>query len=168
MAGWNIATGTVQGATTGALTGALVGGGWGAAIGGIVGGASSLAGGIADYAMLDDRQLEEKDNMLDQYRFQLGNIKALPNTINKVTPLTYNNKLFPFIEIYECTDEEKELFERYLEYRSMTIESVDYISNYIKDYRTFIQATPIRLENIDLTAIELSEIFNEFKKGVYI
>lgn len=118
--------------------------------------------------MLDDKQLEEKDYMMDQYRFQLGNIKALPNTINKVTPLTYNNKLYPFIEIYECTDEEKELFERYLEYRSMTIESVDYISNYIKDYRTFIQATPIRLENIDLTAIELSEIFNEFKKGVYI
>lgn len=168
MAGWNIATGTVQGATTGALAGAMVGGGWGAAIGGIVGGGSSLAGGIADYALLDDKQVEEKDYMMDQYRFQLGNIKALPNTINKVTPLTYNNKLFPFIEIYECTDEEKELFERYLEYRSMTIESVDFISNYIKDNRTFIQATPIRLENIDLTAIELSEIFKEFKQGVYI
>ena len=50
----------------------------------------------------------------------------------------------------------------------MTINSVDYLSNYLRSERTFIQAVPIRLENIDLTALELSEIFNEFKKGVYI
>lgn len=161
-------TGTVQGTASGAVAGGIVGGGWGALAGGIIGGGSALAGGIADYSMLGDRQIEEKDYMLDQFRYQLGNIKALPNTINKVTPLTYNNKLWPFIEIYDCTDTEKELFRKYLTYRSMTINSVDYLSNYLRSERTFIQAVPIRLENIDLTALELSEIFNEFKKGVYI
>lgn len=161
-------TGTVQGTASGAIAGGMVGGGWGALAGGIIGGGSALAGGIADYSMLGDRQIEEKDYMLDQFRYQLGNIKALPNTINKVTPLTYNNKLWPFIEIYDCTDTEKELFRKYLTYRSMTINSVDYLSNYLRSERTFIQAVPIRLENIDLTALELSEIFNEFKKGVYI
>ena len=161
-------TGTVQGTTSGAIAGGMVGGGWGALAGGIIGGGSALAGGIADYSMLGSRQIEEKDYMLDQFRYQLGNIKALPNTINKVTPLTYNNKLWPFIEIYDCTDTEKELFRKYLTYRSMTINSVDYLSNYLRSERTFIQAVPIRLENIDLTALELSEIFNEFKKGVYI
>ena len=169
MAAWNIATGSVQGAATGAVAGGMVGGGYGAIAGAVVGGVSSMAGGIADYAMLGDRQLEEKDYMLDSFRFQLGNIKALPNTINKVTPLTYNNKLFPFIEIYEATDEEVKLLQNYLKYRSMNVNTIDYVTNYLQtDEYTFVQATPIRLEDTDLTAVELTEIFEEFKKGVYI
>ena len=165
---WGIGVGTVQGTTTGAFAGGAVGGVYGAIAGAVIGGTSSLAAGIADASMLSARQLEEKDNVLDQFRYQLGNIKALPNTINKVTPLTYNNKLWPFIEIYDCTETEKELFRRYLTYRSMNINSVDYITNFLKSDKTFIQATPIRIENVDLTALELSEIFIELKKGVYI
>ena len=169
MAAWNIATGSVQGVATGAVAGGMMSGGYGAIAGGAVGGVSSLAGGIADYAMLGERQLEEKDYMLDNFRFQLGNIKALPNTINKVTPLTYNNKLFPFIEIYEATEEEVKVLRNYLKYRSMKVDTIDYVTNYLQtDEYTFVQATPIRLEDTDLTAIELTEIFEEFKKGVYI
>lgn len=168
LSGLSIGLGAIQGTASGATAGALAGGGYGAIAGAIVGGSTSLTAGIADFAMLGERQLETKDAMLDQFRYQLGNIKALPNTINKVTPLTYNNKLFPFIEIYNCTDTEKELFRRYLTYRSMNINSIDYISNFIRTNKTFIQATPIRIENVDLTALELSEIFSELMKGVYI
>lgn len=169
QAAWNIATGAVTGTAGGMVAGAMVGGVAGAAVGAAVGGVTSAAGGIADYAMLQDRQIEEKDYMFDSFRFQLGNIKALPNTINKVTPLTYNNKLFPFIELYDATDEEIEILKNYLKYRSMTVDTIDYVTNYLQpDDYTFIQAIPIRLEGIDLTAIELTEIFEEFKKGVYL
>ena len=50
------------------------------------------------------------------YNFNLQNIKALPYTITRCTALTYNNKLFPFIEKYRCKDEEKEAFINKLNY----------------------------------------------------
>lgn len=165
---WQFVTGTVQGTTQGAMTGGLVGGGWGAVAGGIIGGGTSLAGGIADSFMLTERQSENKNMVLDNYRYQLGNIKALPDTINKVTPITYNNKKFPILEYYSATDREKDLFLSYLEYRSMRIDKIDYIYNYLQSERTFIKATPLRIEGVDLSAVEMLEIFNELKKGVYI
>lgn len=165
---WQIVTGAVQGTTQGAMTGGLVGGGWGALAGGIIGSGTSLAGGIADSFMLTERQSENKNMMLDNYRYQLGNIKALPDTINKVTPITYNNKKFPILEYYTATDREKDLFLSYLEYRSMRVDKIDYILNYLQSEKTFIKATPLRIEGVDLSAVEMLEIFNELKKGVYI
>ena len=68
-----------------------------------------------------------------------------------------------------ATDEEIELFKKYITYKSMNVNAIGTINEYIvQDLKTFIQGTPIRLENSGLTAEEIYEIFNEFKKGVYI
>ena len=168
ISAFQLVSGTVQGTTTGAIAGGMVGGGWGALAGAAIGAGTSLVGGMLDYSMLTSRQQEAKDYAIDSYRFQLGNIKALPTTVNKITPLTNNNKIFPVLEFYSCTDEEKSLFSNYLTYKSMNINAIGSISDYQQDNRTFIQGTFIRLENIDLTGNELFEIFNEMKKGVYI
>ena len=90
LAGFNIASGALQGATTGATAGALAGGGWGALAGGVVGGTTSLIGGIMDYQMMGERQREDKDFVIDNFKYHLGNIQALPYSINKVTCLTFN------------------------------------------------------------------------------
>lgn len=169
LAGWNIATGTVTGTSTGAMAGFMAGGGYGAIAGGVLGGTSSLAAGIADYSMLSERQAEQKDLTTDMFRFQLGNIKALPYSLNKVTPLTYNNKIFPFIEIYDCTDEEKNVFRNFLTYQSMSINAVGTLTDYWRfQEKTFIKGRLIRLENSDLCSHEWMEIYNRLAKGVYI
>ena len=59
--------------------------------------------------MLTDRQAEQRDFAVDNFKYQLGNVKALSYSINKVTPLTNNNKIWPFIEIYDCTSAEKDI-----------------------------------------------------------
>lgn len=167
QAGWNIASGSLMGAAGGMLAGSKVGP-MGMAAGAAIGGTASLVGGIVDYSMLTERQQEAKDYAIDNYRFQLGNIQALPTTVNKITPLTNNNKIFPVLEFYSCTDEEKNIFSNYIAYKSMNIHAIGSIGDYQQDTRTFIQATPIRLENTELAGNESYEIFNELQKGVYI
>lgn len=168
LAGWNIASGTLQATTTGLTAGYLMGGAIGGAVGASVGGSLSLGGGLIDYSMLKDRQAENRQFTIDNWRYQLGNIKALPDTVTKVTPLTYNNKIFPFIEVYDCTDEEKNLFRNFLTYQSMTIQAVGTVAQYQQAERTFIQGKVIRLEDLQLSAHEAYEIYNEFDKGVFI
>lgn len=169
LGGINAITGTISGAATGATTGAMAGGGAvGAAVGGVVGGVTSLAGGIVDLAMMGARQSEEKDYAVDNFTYQLGNIKALPNSITKVTPLTYNNKKFPFLEKYCCTDKEIEILKNKILYTSMNINAIGSILEYQKSTRTFIQGILIRLEDTGLESKEVYEIYNELKKGVYI
>ena len=85
-------TGTLGGAAMGALAGSK-GGAAGAIAVGIVGAGASLAGGITDYMMMGSRQAEEKAYAYDQFQYQLGNIKALPQSVSKITALTLNNKL---------------------------------------------------------------------------
>lgn len=120
-AGWQIGAGVIQGAGSGALAGGLIGGGYGAAAGAIIGGAASLGGGIADYVNLNKRMDENRSYAIDNFNLQLGNIRALPYSITKTNAQTANNKLFPFIEIYECTDVEKEAYYNKLRYDGMTI-----------------------------------------------
>ena len=75
----------------------MSGGVYGAIAGGVIGGVGSLAGGAIDISTLRDRQRENKTLAVDMFNYQLGNVKALPYSINKVTPLTYNNKIFPIL-----------------------------------------------------------------------
>lgn len=160
--------GSLTGGIGGALVGAKTGGPVGAAVGGTIGTVASAAGGIVDVNLLKAAQAENKSLMLDNYNYNLGNIKALPDTINKVTPITFNNKKFPFIEYYSCTDEEKQLLINSITYKSMRINAIDILRSYIKTDRSFISGSIIRLEDLELNAHEANEIYNEFMKGVYI
>ena len=119
--------------------------------------------------MMNERQAENKQLALDNFAYQLGNIKALPDTINKTTPLTFNNKKFPFIEVYSSTDEEKLILQNSIKYRSMKVNAIGTIQDYLQENeRTFISGSLIRLENLGLDSQEAFEIYNELMKGVYI
>ena len=164
----NLFGGTMQGGLSGAVGGAIAGGAPGAIAGGIVGTVGAAATGIADYAMLKSRQREDKDFTIDNWTYQLGNIKALPNSISKVTPLTYNNKKFPFIEKYVATEEEINILKNKITYNSMNVNAYGTIQQYLQLERTFIQGTIIRLEDNEINNHELYELNNELMKGVYI
>lgn len=164
----NAITGTIQGGVSGAMSGALVGGGVGAVVGGVLGTGASMVGGIMDVSMQQALHNEAIDYTKDNFGYQLQNIQALPNTLNKVSSIISVSKLFPFLEYYTCTNEEKEALENKLKYNGMTIGRIGKIQDYLQgDTQTYVQGQLIRLEGKFDTHIA-NEIANEFKKGWYI
>lgn len=146
----------------GAVTGnplALAGG-----VGGLVGGLTGLIGGQEKYQ--NTRQLQ-----IDQFGYQLGNIKALPNTLSKVSAYNINNKYFPFIEIYDCTDVEKEALRNKIKYNGMTVMTIGKMSEFVgKDYNglNYFQARLIINEDASMDYHMMSEIDAELQKGIYL
>lgn len=165
---WGTVAGTLQGGVSGAAAGSMAGGVPGAIIGGVAGTAFSVAGGITDINMQDEMYRESVDFTKDNFGFQLGNIKALPNTLNKVSSIVANSKLFPFLEYYTCTDEEKQALDDKLKYNGMTIGRIGKIEDFLHpDAQTYVKGQLIRLEG-NYDAHTANEIANEFMKGWYI
>lgn len=160
--------GTVKSTASGAVTGAMVGGGYGAIAGAAVGLVAGAAGGVMDMVNLDKKINENRSYAVDMYNFSLQNIKALPYSMTRCTALTYNNKLFPFIETYSCTDEEKEAFVYKLKYDGMTVNKIGKIQEYTDLAGNMLKAELIRFEGLNEDAHMASEIYNEIKKGVYL
>lgn len=169
-----IITGPVGGAVGGAVTGAKAGP-WGAVAGAVAGG---VGGGIlagvgaqknADW--LARQQGEAKDYMIDMYNYQLGNIKALPQTITKSDPLTYNNKIWPILEEFSCTDAEKTVLKNKIKYNSMTIMAIGSLSNYAVSSefdKVYVKGQLIRNETIDDDFHIVDAIYQEVNKGFYV
>lgn len=165
----NAVVGTIQGGTTGAMAGGMAGGPVGAAAGVLVGTGAAIAGGALDLTMQQSLHNEALDFARDNFGFQLGNIKALPNTLNKVSSIVANSKLFPFVEYYTCTKEERKAFHDKLTYNGMTIGRIGKISQFLNpgDIQTYVKGQLIRLEG-KYDTHEVNEIANEFMKGWYI
>ena len=167
---WGAIAGTVQGSASGAITGGLVSGSpYGAIAGAVVGGVTSGIGGAMDITNLLKRQQEARNYAIDNYNLQLGNIRALPNSITKTSALTYNNKLFPFVEIYECSEVEKEAYFEKLKYNGMSIRIIDKMKVYTSaDNSNYFRARLIRMTNISEDNHYVETINEELMKGVFI
>ena len=142
-----------------------------AALGGAIGVASSAYSGFAGLFEREEKHKEERDYAIDLHNFQLDNIKAKPDTLTKVSAYNNNNKIFPVLEKYSCTDEEKQIFLDKIKYEGMTINAIgkikDYINN-IDDELTFIKGKLIRLEELAEDSHLLYVIYDEISKGVYL
>ena len=166
-------TGTASGGVSGAITGSKLGGGYGAmagaAIGAVAGGGASLAGGIIDYQNTKKLQEENRDFQTDLFNYNLQNIQAIPSSLTKSSALTFNTRIWPFLEYYTCTDDEKNAFRNKLKYNGMTVMKIDTISNYIyDDDYYFLKGKLIRLDNVNGESGIVAEIYNELYKGIYI
>ena len=162
--------GNIAGAIAGAGQGALMGGMLGGPVGAVAGGVASGIGGIADVAISEGRFKESIQYKTDMYNYQLGNIKALPYSLTKAAAQNYDNKLFPFLEYYSCTEEEKELVRNKIKYNGMTVNAIATISQYLgyDDEYYWFQGQLIRLETISKDTHLVDAIYDEIKKGVYI
>ena len=162
--------GTAQGAGAGAVGGFMASGSpYGAIAGAVIGGVASGVGGALDISNLKKRQEEARDYAFDNYNYSLGNIKALPYSITRTSALTYNNKKVPFIEIYECTEVEKEAYYLKLKYNGMTVSKIDTIESYkSSDNSNYFRAKLIRLINISEDNHYVETINEELMKGVFI
>lgn len=168
---WQVGAGTLQGAVSGAAGAGMASGGnpYAAAAGAVIGGATSFAGGLMDLANLDKRQGEARDFTIDNYNYSLQNIKALPQSISKTSPITPNNKLYPFVEYYTCTDVEKDVLRNKLKYDGMSVGIIDKLGNWSSGNATkFVRGQLIRCEAIAQDAHLLEELYKEINKGVYL
>lgn len=157
---------------TSAITGTGAGVGAGAMIGGvpgaIVGGLSSAAGGVLDIAIKEKLRMDALDLKKDQFNYSLDNIKALPNTLARVSSFDANNKIFPILEFYTCTDQEKEILKNKMKYNGMTIMRIDKIKNFILPETSYIKGKLIRLESIYDDFHMINSVADELNKGVFL
>lgn len=169
---WAIASGAISAFGQSFSTGAMFGP-WGALAGAGVGlGAAALSGA----AGARDKQLNEKlyqenvDFSKDMFDMRNENIQALPQSIAKTSALTIDNKVFPFLERYTCTQKESNTLRERFRLRGMNVNRIDLIVNFIQNADlTYVKA---RLINIDseseLNYQIVTAIAGELYKGVYI
>ena len=160
--------GTLQGTAAGAGSGMAMGGPWGAVAGAAIGTVASAIGGLADLQNNEILRNEAMSNQRDQFGYQLKNIQALPQGLMKTSSLNNNNKLYPFLEHYTSTAEEKHALENKITYSGMTIMRIGTPSEFIKaESGTYIKGKLIRTTIQDDSHL-VSEINAELNQGVYL
>lgn len=168
--------GAINAAATGATVAAAGIGILGKAVSagaGIITAGASYAGAEADILFGNKIYEENKSYKKDIFEYSLDNVRALPNSIAKTTAYTENNKIFPVLEYYSCTDEEKNILANEIAQRGMTIGSIDYISSYAYNTweyngivaRNFIKAQLIKT---DIEDNHIADVLStELAKGLY-
>ena len=144
--------GGMQGAIGGALAGATVG----------------LATSALDYKNTIKMMEENRQYSIDMYGYNLQNIQAVPTSLTKTSALTYNTRVWPFIEYYTCTDAERNALKDKIKYNGMTIMKVGQLNNYLLGEDNFYKGQLIRLPEVRIDGHMAFEIYNELNKGVYL
>ena len=158
----------IANAVTGTVAGAIGGGMAGGIFGAVAGGLLSGAAGAADIAMAEELRSEQIRYAKDQFSFGLENIKALPNTLAKISAFNKNNKIFPFLEHYSCTDIEREAFRNVIKYDGMTVNRIGKIIDFLQDNQLqYIKARLIRAEDLHDDQHIIDYIASEMEKGAY-
>ena len=157
---------------TGGATIAAAGGQFGGmpgAIGGAIGGAvGGLATSALDYANTIKMMKENRQYSIDMYGYNLQNIQAVPTSLTKTSALTYNTRVWPFIEYYTCTDAERNALKDKIKYNGMTIMKIGKLTDYSLGEDKFYKGQLIRLSDVRIDGHMAFEIYNELNKGVYL
>lgn len=168
----NVVTQTTFGAIAGgAMADAgVVGNAFGAKMAGAIGGAA-LAGGTAAYfsaKQVDlNNDLRKYERELQQQRFDLsiGTIKNLPNTISRISSFNelIMTEFFYYVEVYECTDEEKEIVNNFVSNYGYGIGIYEYFNKFHKN-GWFLKGELLK----SYLNVSLSELLsNDLGGGVY-
>lgn len=113
-------------------------------------------------------QEENRSFAYDMFNYGLQNVQALPYGLTKVGAYNANNKIFPMVEYFTCSDVEKQAFRDKLKYNGMSVNVIGKIEDYIdNNEKRFIKAQLIRLEIADDSHV-VNDIYNELNKGAYI
>ena len=139
------------------------------AIGGAIAGATvGLATSALDLKNTIKMMEENRQYSIDMYGYNLQNIQAVPTSLTKTSALTYNTRVWPFIEYYTCTDAERNALKDKIKYNGMTIMKVGQLNNYLLGEDNFYKGRLIRLPDVRIDGHMAFEIYNELNKGVYL
>jgi hypothetical protein len=141
-----------------------------AAAGAAAGGISSYFAGLKDIELNDRLRAEAIDYTRDNFGYQLENIQALPHMLTKIGAFDITNKIFPFLEYYDCTDTEKEALRQKLQYNGMSVGVIGRINDYLSPLGevSYVKGQIIRLEDIYEDTHVINQISEEIYKGVFI
>lgn len=140
------------------------------AVAGVGAAVGSLAAGVADIAIGQSRFQNERQLKQDLFEYNLQNIQARPDTLNKISAYNINNKFFPFVEIYESTEEEKEWFRKKLKYEGMSIGVISTMREFINDQIdiNYFKGRLVILDGISEDYHVIDALGVELEKGVYL
>ena len=154
--------------TFGGIAGGAAGGALAGVGGAVAGGVISAIGGALDIGINEKLRAEAMDYKRDMFGMQMGNIQALPSNITKTTAFTYNNKIFPILEYYTCTDEEKTALTNKLKYNGMTVGRIGKIADYLANANDqYIKGRIIRIEGVSDDFHYYKAISDEIYKGAF-
>lgn len=170
----NAVTGTLSGATSGAMAGSMAGP-WGAVAGAVVGTAASGIGGVADITINESIRQENMSYTKDRFTLSLGNIQAQPYSLSKTTAFTANNKIFPILEYYTCSEREKLAVASQIAQFSMNVGVIGTLQEFISNSwsykgiyaRKYIRGVFTQIKGINDDFHLLSTINQELSRGIY-
>lgn len=136
---------------------------------GIGAGAVSAGAGVADVLLGEWQYSLNRDNTIAQHNEELANIKAMPNTLAAAGANTINNKVFPLLVYYSCTDAERENFTTTLSLRGMSINRfTDDLTQYINPNNLSYLKGQLLHINVAEDNHLVYEIAQELNNGFYI
>ena len=97
-------------------------------------------------------------------------MKAQPDTLTKVSSYNVNNKYFPFVEEYSCTDGEIDAFVAYLRERGCSIGVVSTVREALSQGEggDYVKASVMRMPAIADDFHLASAIAEELETGAYM
>ena len=137
-------------------------------VGAAIGSTASAIGGALDVKYGDMLRNDALDLTRDQFNYSLQNIQALPDTIAKVSTYDANNRVFPLLEYYSCTHQEKLIFLNKMIYNGMTVMRIGNLNEFIDTERHYFKGQLIKCEALADDFHLLTAIADELYKGVYI
>jgi hypothetical protein len=121
---------------------------------------------MAASAGISEVQYRKQRNIIIQnFENSIANVQAQAETLGKTTPFNANNKYFPYVEYYTCSDRGLELFRKQLKYSGQTLNIIGTIRDYYNGGMSFIQGYIID-SAIQEDAHVLEEINAELAQGV--
>lgn len=129
-------------------------------------------GGAMDVHYKEMLRNDQVDKAKTLFNYNLQNIQALANTVSKSNPYNIDNKYFPYLEIYTCSDVEREAFKLKMKYDGMTIMrtgTLRYFLNYKDEVEeSYIKGAIIRFPNLSEDYDYAKELSNEVGQGFYL
>ena len=153
-----------------AIAGAAKGGVAGAAIG--FGAAAARA--IGQGVISEGKYQAERKAAIDTFRYELGNVQAAPNSLTKVSAYNVNNKYFPLVEWYSCTDQEVSAIVEYFRLYNFRVGAMSTLKEILDSGRTksweFVKGKIVLFQE-DARSEDnhfLEEVYAEIDRGVFI
>lgn len=174
---WGVAAGVLGGVTSGAIAGSAAGP-WGALAGGIVGGVGAGITGAMDLKNSERLFQENKSYATDMHNMQLQNIQAMPVGLSRTTAFNVDNRYFPTLTVYVCTDQDMAAVISFICQRSMSVGVYGRFSSVINNTwsvtfngqtltdRGFIKGSIVNINTTKDTHF-VDALQEEISKGVY-
>lgn len=163
---WGIAEAGVN-ATLGAVVGGGIAGAKYGAAGAVVGAGAGITEGVLNMAEQISLGKDKIGAAKDQYNWNLQNIKARPYNLTNIGVLNHDYKFFPFLEVYDATDVEKQMVADKVTYEGMTINVIGTVGDYYKA-GGYLRCNLIRINDVSEDYNLVNAINNELMRGVYI